>query len=174
MKNNILTILYIIILILLVYLIQLYFINERELFGVKPNLILILSIVISLWFGVYIGGISSLIIGIFTDMLFGNIGIFTISYTIVGIIVGILNNNYRKESKMSLVYVTIIATFVFEISEYLCYLFLFNISSSIFYLLKQIVISSLLNIVIVYIIYSVIFKITESIEDRIIKNSNCF
>lgn len=176
MRKNILTVIFIILLILIVFLIQLYFINPRNLFGIKPNLILILSIVISLWYGVYIGGISSFLIGVFTDILFGSsgIGIFTISYTIVGLVVGSLNTNYRRESKMSLVYVTIIATFVFEIVEYFCYLIFFNASSGLFYLLKQVFISSLLNIVIVYIIHSVIYKITEYIEDRIMQNSNGF
>lgn len=176
MRKNILTTIFITLLILIVFLIQLYFINPRNLFGIKPNLILILSIVISLWYGVYIGGISSFLIGIFTDILFGSsgIGIFTISYTIVGLVVGSLNNNYRKESKMSLVYVTIIATFIFEISEYLCYLLFFSVNSNLFYILRQFFISSLLNITIVYIIYSVIYKITEYIEDRIMQNLGGF
>lgn len=174
MKRNILTVIYIVLLILLIFFIQLYFINPRELFGIKPNLILILSIVISLWFGLYVGGISSFFLGVVTDVLFGSstIGIFTISYTIVGIVVGALNNNYRKESKMSLIYVTIIATFLFEMTQYFCYLLFFDSVTNIFYLLKQIIISSLLNIVIVYIIYSIIFKITEYIEDRIIQNAS--
>lgn len=176
MRKNILTFIFIVILILIIFLIQLYFINPRSLFGIKPNLILILSIVISLWYGVYTGGISSFIIGFITDILIGSsqIGIFTISYTIVGLVVGSLNANYRKESKMSLVYVSIIATFVFEIVEYFCYLIFFSVNTSIFYLLKQIFISSLLNIAIVYVIYSVIYNITEYIEDRIIQNSNGF
>ena len=174
MRRNILTIIYIVLLIFLIFFIQLYMINPRELFGVKPNLILILSIVISLWFGIYVGGISSFCLGIVTDILFSSVsmGMFTISYTIVGIVVGTLNNNYRKESKMSLVYVTIIATFVFEIVQSFCYLIFFNAYTNIFYLLKQIIISSLLNIVIVYIIYSIIFRITEYIEDRIIQNAS--
>lgn len=173
MKRNILTIIYIVLLIFLIFFIQLYLINPRELFGVKPNLILILSIVISLWFGLYVGGISSFFLGIITDILFGStIGIFTISYTIVGVVVGVLNNNYRKESKMSLVYVSIIATFVFEIVQYFCYLLFFSSYINLFYLLKQMIISSLLNIVIVYVIYSIIFKITEYIEDRIIQNAS--
>lgn len=174
MKRNILTIIYIVLLIFLIFFIQLYMINPRELFGVKPNLILILSIVISLWFGLYVGGISSFFLGIITDILFGSstIGIFTISYTIVGVVVGALNNNYRKESKMSLVYVSILATLVFEMVQCFCYLLFFNSYTNIFYLLKQIIVSSLLNIVIVYIIYSIIFKITEYIEDRIIQNAS--
>jgi len=176
MKKNILTIIYILFLILSIFLAQLYIINPRDLFGVKPNLILILSIVISLWYGVYVGGISSFFIGIFTDILFGSngFGMFTIAYTIVGLLVGSLNSNYRKESKMSLVYVTVIATFTFELIQSISYLVRFDSSITIFYLLKQIIISSILNIVIVYIIYSIICKITEYIEDRIMQNSNGF
>lgn len=172
MKRNILTVVYILFLILFVYLLQLYVIDPRALFGVKPNLILILVIVISLWYGLYIGGIASILIGIVTDIIFGaNIGIFTISYTIVGILIGILNYNYRKESKMSLVYVSIIATFTFEIIQYFCYIIAYNVDSSIFYLIKQSFISSLLNIIIVYIVYSLIYNISEYIEDRIIQNT---
>lgn len=172
MKKNILTIVYILSFILIVYLLQLYVINPRELFGVKPNLILILVIVISLWYGLYVGGISSLILGIFTDIVFGsNIGIFTISYTIVGCLIGLLNSNYRKESKMSLVYVSIIATFAFEIVQCICTIVVYSADINILYLIKQSIISSLLNIVIVYIVYSVIYTISEYIEDRLIQNT---
>lgn len=70
MKKKSITILYISLLVLAIYFIQLYVINPRTLFGIKPNLILILSIVISLWYGIYVGGISSFLLGIFTDIIF--------------------------------------------------------------------------------------------------------
>ena len=175
MRKSFLTVIYIICFILLIYFLQLYVINPRELFGIKPNLILILVIVISLWYGLYAGGISSFLIGIFTDIIFGsNIGIFTISYTIVGILIGIVNYNYRKESKMSLVYVTIMATFIFELIQYLLYMIIYKIDSNFMYLIKQSVISSLLNIVIVYIVYSLIYKISEYIEDKVIQSRRGF
>ena len=175
MRRNFLTGIYIAILLFTIYILQLYLINPRELFGIKPNLILIVVIVVSLWYGVHVGGISSLLIGFLTDILFGsNNGMFTISYTIVGIIVGILNDNYRKESKMSLVYVTIIATFSFEIVQFFQYILLYKVGLSLVYLIKQIVISSLLNIVIVYIVYSLMYNLSEYIEERITKKSSGF
>jgi rod shape-determining protein MreD len=173
MKKNILTVIYIILVVLIIFLIQLFLVNPRSLFGIKPNLILIMSIVISLWYGIYIGGISSFCLGVMTDLLFGSTsGIFTIAYTIVGILIGALNYNYRKENKMSLVYVTIIATSLFEIIQFLCYIFFYDVSASILYLLKQVIISSLLNIIIVYIVYSGIYNISEYIEDRITQSRN--
>ena len=102
-----LTIIYIILFVIAIFVLQMFVIDSRELFGVKPNLILICVIVVSLWFGVYTGSIFSLIIGMVTDILFGNgIGLFTISYSIVGVLVGLFSNNYRKESKVALVCVT--------------------------------------------------------------------
>lgn len=73
---------------------------------------------------------------------------------------------------MSLVYVTIIATFVFEFAQLLCYLIFFAVNTSIWYFLKQVIISSLLNIVIVYIVYSLIYNISEYIEDRMLRSSS--
>lgn len=175
MRRNLLTCIYILVLLLIIFLTQLYIINPRELFGIKPNLILILVIVVSLWYGIYIGGVSSLLIGALTDIIFGDsFGIYTISYTIAGLIVGALNENYRKESKMSLVYVTVLATFIFEIVLCIQYVLLYKIDVSFIYLLKQGVISSILNIVIVYIVYSLMYSISEHIEDRIIKRASGF
>lgn len=171
MKKNILTFAYVILIIVVLYSIQLYIINPRGLFGIKPNLLLIISIIISLWYGIYIGGVSSFLIGFITDIIFGSsYCIFTISYTIVGLIIGVINENYRKESKMSLVYVTLIASAIFEISQYFEYMIIYKIASNVMYLIKQTVISSLLNIVIVYIIYSIMYKISEYIDERINRN----
>ena len=50
-----LTIVYLLLFILIIFVFQMYIIDERELFGVKPNLILISVIVVSLWFGLYTG-----------------------------------------------------------------------------------------------------------------------
>ena len=99
---------------------------------------------------------------------------FTISYTIVGATIGFLNNTYRKENKISLIYLTIIATSLFEIISYIEYAIVYSVFSNVFYLLIQIFLSSLLNIVIVYIIYSLIYRVAESLDDRLKSDSNIF
>ena len=55
--KKILTFLYLILFFILIYVLQIFVIDGRTLFGVKPNLILISVIVISLWFGIYKGSI---------------------------------------------------------------------------------------------------------------------
>lgn len=172
MLKKILTIIYIILLIALVLFLQLFVIDSRTLFGVKPNLILITVIVVSLWFGVYTGTFFSFVIGLFTDFLFGNTtGMFTIAYTLTGAITGLINNNYRKENKLSLVYVTLISTAIFEFIQYIEYLFITYSYSSLLYFVKQVVISSLLNIIIVFIIYGAIYKIVDKFESNLRRQS---
>lgn len=162
-----LTIVYLILFILFVLMFQMFVIDERELFGVKPNLILISVIVVSLWFGLYKGAIYAFIMGFFVDVLFGNnIGLFTITYSLTGALVGFFNYNYRKENKIALVYVTCIATAIFEFIQYMVYFFVIKEYSSIFYLLYQVLITSILNIVIVYIVYSLLYKVISFFEDR--------
>ena len=75
---------------------------------------------------------------------------------------------------MSLVYVTVFATFLFEFSEYIIYLFMTFTYSSIFYLIKQIIISSILNIVIVFIMYDVIYKIVTYFEEKLTDKQRLF
>lgn len=163
-----LTIIYLILFVLIILVFQMFVIDERELFGVKPNLILITVIVVSLWFGLYKGAIYAFIVGILTDMLFGNnMGIFTITYSITGALVGFFNYNYRKENKIALLYVTCIATAFFEFVQYIVYFLTTKEYNSIFYLLYQIVITSILNIVIVYIVYSLLYKVISFFEDRL-------
>ena len=163
-----LTIVYLILFILIILMFQMFVIDERELFGVKPNLILISVIVVSLWFGLYKGSAYAFIIGLLTDMLFGNnIGLFTITYSITGALVGFFNYNYRKENKIALLYVTCIATAVFEFIQYIVYFLITKEYNSIFYLLYQILITSILNIIIVYIVYSLLYKVISFFEDRL-------
>ena len=162
MRKNTLTFIYVVLLLLLVFLFQIYIINSRNLFGIKPNLILISVTVVSIWFGIYSGTLYSFLIGIFMDIIYtNNYGIFTISYTVVGIIIGLINSSYIRENKMSLVYLTFISTILFEISEYVEYLFITNRYSSLFYFIKQVFLSSVLNVIIVYVLYGAIRKIIE-------------
>ena len=153
-----LTIIYIILFVIAIFVLQMFVIDSRELFGVKPNLILICVIVVSLWFGVYTGSV--------TDILFGNgIGLFTISYSIVGVLVGLFSNNYRKESKVALVCVTCISTAIFELVEYIMCFATTNTYTSILYFLYQVAITSILNIIIVYIVHSLLYKLILFFEN---------
>ena len=166
--KKILTILYLIFLILLIFTLQITLIDGRTILGVKPNLILITVIVVSLWFGLYAGSFYGLAIGIVTDILFGNgVGMFTILYSIIGVLIGFFSYNYRKENKIALVYVTIIATIVFEFIQYIIYFAISGHYNSLLYWLYQIFATSVLNVVIVFIVYSLLYKILSFFENRL-------
>ena len=166
MRKNILTFIYVILLLLLVFLFQLYIVNTRELFGIKPNIILISVTVVSIWFGIYVGTFYSFFVGLLMDVMYMNsYGFFTISYTIVGIIIGLINSNYIRENKISLVYLTFISTTVFEITQYIEYLFITGTYSNLLYFIKQVLLSSVLNVIIVYVLYGAIRRIIEFFGD---------
>lgn len=162
-----LTYLFIFLLVVCLYILQIFVIDGHSLFGLKPNLLLISVVTVSLWYGLYVGSIYSFIIGFITDLIFGSYGQFTICYSIVGCIIGFLNYNYRKENKVALLYVTALATCIFEFSQYILFIFKTTSYISVIYLLKHIIIASLLNICIAYIIYGILYKITEKLDDDI-------
>ena len=172
MLKKILTVIYIVLFLLLIFYLQLFVIDTKELFGSKPNLILITVIVVSLWYGTYTGTIFAFIIGFLCDLIFGSTtGMFTVAYTITGAITGFINYNYRKENKMSLVYVTLIFTAIFELIQYIQYLMITHVYSNFFYFIKQVLVSSILNTIIVFIIYSLIYKIIDKFESNLRRQS---
>lgn len=169
MVKRIFSYFFILLVLIGIFVFQVYVIDSRELFGIKPNIVLISVIVMSLWYGLYAGSIYGLIIGIITDILFGNTyGIYTMSYTAVGSVIGYLNYNYRKESKASLSYLTIFGTCIFEFVQYIIYLFLSTSSTGIFYLILQMVISSSLNVILAFILYGVFARISSYAEKNIL------
>ena len=166
--KKVLTIIYLIFFIVLIFTLQIMLIDGRTILGVKPNLILITVIVVSLWFGLYAGSFYGLIIGIITDILFGNnIGMFTIVYSIIGALIGFFSYNYRKENKIALVYLTVIATAVFEFVQYIMYFVISSHYNNILYLLYQLFTTSVLNVVIVFGVYSLLYKILSFFENRL-------
>lgn len=172
MLKKCLTVIYIILFILLIFYLQLFIVDTKELFGIKPNLILITVIVVSLWYGTYTGTIFAFIIGFLCDLIFGSTtGMFTVAYTITGAITGFINYNYRKENKMSLVYVTLIFTGIFELIQYIEYLMITHVYSNFLFFLKQVIVSSILNTIIVFIIYGVVYKIVDKFESNLRKQS---
>lgn len=166
--KKVLTYICIVLLSFCVFLLQIFIIDPRSLFGFKPNLILIIVISVSLWYGLYKGALYSFLVGFACDIIFGSTnGQFTICYSIVGLLIGYFNYNYRKENKISLIYLTIFATAIFEICQYIIYIFTVREFINLFVLFKQIFIVSLLNICLTYIIYGVIYRINSKIDSNL-------
>lgn len=165
MKNKIIFFIFLVLIFILILFVQVFVISGNTLFGMKPNVLLISVIVFTTFLGLYKGSIYALVLGIFCDFLYGsNFGVFTISYTIVAIIIGLISSNYRNESKLALIIMTLIGTALFETTQFIIYSFLNNGIYNIFHLILQIFLASILNIVIVFILNGVISKVAEHLE----------
>lgn len=165
--KKILNVLTIMILIFIMYVVQLFVLDNINLFGVKINLLLIFVIIISSWFGMVKGTICGFFIGFIADVIFGSpTFMFTINYTLVGMLIGFLNINYTRDNKLSVIYITLLAVVVFEILQYIHYIFLTGGFSNILYFLKQIIFSSILNMIIIYVIYCLIHRVTSMFESK--------
>ncbi len=157
----------ILVLIFLLFLFQVLIIDTRNLFGVKPNIILVSCIVASLCYGMYKGAFYSFFIGLLTDLLFGNSnGLFTLSYSITGVIVGYLNSDFNKDNIFSIAYITIYTTAIFEFVEYISYLFYTSSYSNFIYFIEQVFIESILNVVFAFIVYGIVYKIISRLDDN--------
>ncbi len=148
------------------FIIQLFVINDINLFGVKPNLFLITIIVVSLNTDIFISTIYSFVIGVIVDMLFGAGGLFTISYTIIGMLLGFINEDYMKENLLSISILTILSVTLFELIQYIKSMIVISKYISIMFFLKQLILSILLNVVIVVIICTLFRKIIEKINKK--------
>lgn len=145
---------------------QLFVFNKLSVFGVKPNMILISVIVVSAITNIYASTVYSFILGVCMDLLFGGTGMFTISYTVIGMLLGFVGEDYMKGNYISIIILSTISVVLFEIVQY--FQSMINLSSyiSIFFLLKQLIIGIILNVILVCLIYFIYSKITDKIDEK--------
>ena len=146
--------------------IQLFIFNNMELFGVKPNLILICVIVVGLYTNIYSSTIFSFLVGIIVDLLFGSGGMFIISYTAIGMLLGYISGDYMKENYLSIILITAISVTLFEVVEYVQSMIILSKYISFIFLIKQVILSILLNTVLVFIICFIFGKIIGLIDKK--------
>lgn len=156
----------IIILFIIALFIQLFIFNNMELFGVKPNLILICVIVVGLYTNIYSSTIFSFLVGIIVDLLFGSGGMFIISYTAIGMLLGYISGDYMKENYLSIILITAISVTLFEVVEYVQSMIILSKYISFLFLIKQVILSILLNTVLVFIICFIFGKIIGLIDKK--------
>ena len=159
-------ILLIFILIVLSMFVQSNILNKVKIFGVRPNVLLVIVVAISLWYGLYIGTIFGALFGLIADSWFSlGIGKYLIMFTLISILVGYFNKNYKKENIITLIYLVFNFTVIFE--------FLIAVKSAIinkemfnlFVLLKFEVISLVFNILLAFVMYYILAYICNKIED---------
>lgn len=164
--QRVLKILVTILLFIISLVIQLFVFNNMSLFGVKPNMLLISIIVVSLYSNIYSSTIYSFILGFVVDLIFGSSGMFTISYTAIGMLLGFVSENYMKENYLSTIILTALSVTLFETIQYFQNMIIASNYISLFFLLKQLILSILLNVILVFIMCFSFGKLIELIDKK--------
>lgn len=148
-------------------IIQASFINNLELFGVKPNLFVILIICFSLLNGSFRGGIIGFIGGLIQDIVSCNsIGGHALLGMYLGIGVGTLNKRFFKDNIVVVMLAIFIGSLIYETTLYFFALFIFG-QTEIFYFFKKIILpEAIYNAVVGLLVFLVVVKVEDWIKNH--------
>ena len=146
-------------------MLQLTLIPEFQIFGVQANLLLVVTCAIAFLFGTVDGSIVGLILGLLLDLYQGrNIGLSALIFFYLGIFIGGFNKRFFKDNYLILLILTILVTVVYEMTVYVFYIFAYSQNFMLLYLLKNLLIAAIINIIFGAIVYPILLKINIGLE----------
>lgn len=149
-----------------IYFLQADFFSWFTIAGIKPNLFVIFILFIGLFAGKKLGIVLGLVLGMVLDLLVGRtVGISAILLAVIGFLGEYFDKNFSKESRFTIMLMVIGCTFLYEVVEYIYYIFRLGIQFEIYSFIKILLIESLYNAIIVVIIYPFIQKAGYAIEN---------
>lgn len=164
-----LAIVYIVIVFLIIYLIQSNFFSWFNILEVKPNLFIIFALILGLFLGREYGFFFGIIFGLLLDIFCSNmIGINAITLGVVGFLAGILEKNFSREHKFTLLFITTILTFLGELIKYILILSTKQATVQIVAFGRILLIEIIYNILLAIIIYPAIVKFGEKLSSVLI------
>ncbi len=132
-----------------------------------PNMFVILIMVVGLFAGKYAGISAGVIIGLLLDIFISKkVGITAITLGIVGLISALLDKNFSKDSRITIILMVIILTLLYEILNYAINAMMFSYSLEIIDFFIKLGIETFFNVLITIIIYPLIQKGGFALEDN--------
>lgn len=144
--------------LLIIFVLQSTLLSFIEIKGVKPDILLIVIVIFSVFGGSLEGSIYGLIGGILQDIFFGHaVGFNMLIYMLIGFIFGEISKNLFKEKFVTVMSMVVLATFI----KHVIYILLMVIMDSLVPLsplIFAILIEAFYNAIISYIIFYFIIK----------------
>lgn len=151
----------------IIYFLQSNFFSWFTIAGVMPNLFVILILFIGLFANKTIGAIYGMTIGLFLDLVIGNkIGIYTIGLGTIGFLAGVFDKNFSKDSRMTIMFMVLSATIIFEIISYFLNYILLSINVEIINFIYILIIEVIFNLILTIIIYPLLQVFGYYIENE--------
>lgn len=152
---------------IIIYLLQVNFFSWFNLAGIKPNLFVILALVIGLFSGRSMGATFGIIFGVSLDFFIGkSIGVSGIMLGTVGFIGGYLDKNFSKDSRITMIMMISLSTIIYELGVCVFNYFINNSQIGAIYFISTLLIELIFNVIITIIIYPIIIKLGYKIEEN--------
>lgn len=151
---------------LFAYFLQSNFFNWYNIAGIQPNLFIILILTIGLYLGEKYGFSLGIILGLLLDLFIGKrIGLNTIMLGIAGLIGGILDRSFSKESRITFMIMTIAVTVLCEVINFTLQIILLGAEPVFMQCMKIIMIEAIYNAILIIILYPLIQKMGNKTEE---------
>lgn len=105
--------------------------------------------------------------GILLDLFIGRkVGVTAIMLGVVGLIGGVFDKNFSKESRITIIIMVIVSTFLYEIGAYLIGCPIYGYDLELLSFVKTLLLETIYNIIITIILYPLIQKLGYEIEEE--------
>lgn len=156
-----------IILAIVAYYLHSNFFSWFTIVGIMPNIFVILILFIGLFASRTMGTAYGVTVGVFLDLLIGNkVGIYAVSLGTIGLLAGIFDKNFSKNSRMTIMVMVLASTIIFEILKYILSYIFVGTNIEIFNFIKILFVEVIYNLILTIIIYPLIQKFGYYIENE--------
>ena len=153
---------------IVLYLLQTIFFTNFTIAGIMPNLFVIFMLYIGLYMGRSMGIIYGIMYGIFIDLWIGsNIGITSICLAVIGLLGGIFDKNFSKDSRITVLLMGVITTIIYEVIYCILQYIIVETNVDILAFTKILAIEVIYNILLIIIFYPLIKITGYEIENEI-------
>ncbi|MBQ8379478.1 MAG: rod shape-determining protein MreD [Clostridia bacterium] len=150
-----------------IYFLQANFFNLFTIAGVKPNLFILLMLILGLFAGKKPSVPLGIVLGIVLDLLSGKIiGISSIMFVIIVILADIYDKNFSKDNRMTIMVMVISTTIIYELGIYILSIFKLSINFELISFVKILMIEAIYNALLTIIMYPIIQKLGALLEEN--------
>ena len=165
------------IIVVIIVLVQSTVLNYLNIHAVKPNLVLVFTILIALIKGINYGATLGLVCGLMQDIISGRImGIYAVIGLYTGVVVGLINKRLYKWNLAVSTAIVFLFTGLYELV--ICILLVYNLDegiSKIFYSIWDVIVpEAFYNSIVSSLIYFPIIKLEKHLEERLDKATSRF
>ena len=141
------------------FLLQCTVLNTIAVFGITPNILLVLTIVSSFFFQKMDGIVFSILFGLIQDMFFGQVvGISPLIYFAVGMLLKMVRSVVFRDNKLLLILVTAAATLFYTAAYWALNSMMLQADMSLIYWLKSVPVSIVWNYIVLLLLLPVARK----------------